>query len=250
MKDLLYYTIGFSASYIQVIQLSINTVRISGWTGDIAIICDHSLIDECKKIIGYSVIYLPITDSKTPEGASMNKLHIFDFPIVSTYDRVMFLDGDIVVHMDLSGLFSGITSNNVLYVCTESTKHDDHRFIYWSLESYTPSQLAYLKDNSIHVFNAGTFAFIPSVDMKEHFDNVLNMISSHHGRFFYEQSFMNVYFNLINRTDRTVFTEKCYVFDHGERNHMGKLIHFAGNPGNGMNKHTEMSLYINRYLTS
>ena len=250
MKDLVYYTIGFSQSYIEVIKLSIYTLRKSGWTGDVALICDNSLLAQCKEAIGPDVMYLSIADSKTPEQASTNKLRIFDFPEVSSYDRILFLDGDIIVHMDVNALFSRITRNDVLYVSTETTNYSDHTFIYWSLESYTAEELRYLSDNSIHVFNAGTFAFVRTQEMKTHFKNIVNMISAHSGRFFYEQSFMNVYFNKNNKTDRTVFSPERYTFSHGEKNDTGKIIHFAGNPGNGTTKYAEMMSYINRYFTS
>lgn len=250
MKDLVYYTIGFSASYIRLIKLSIDTLRTSGWMGDVAIICDHSLVDQCKDAIGSDVIYLPVADSGTPERASMNKLRIFDFPEVAAYDRIMFLDGDIVVHTDVHTLFDGITRDDVLYVFTESTEHSHHMSIYWSLDAYTPEEFRYLENSSIHVFNAGTFAFMLSQQMKTHFRNILDMISTYQGRFFYEQSFMNVYFNKINKTDRTVFTSERYTFSHGESDQTGKIVHFAGSPGNGVTKYDEMMLYINRYFTS
>jgi hypothetical protein len=159
MKDLVYYTIGFSQSYIEVIKLSIYTLRKSGWTGDVALICDNSLLAQCKKAIGPDVMYLSIADSKTPEQASTNKLRIFDFPEVSSYDRILFLDGDIIVHMDVNALFSRITRNDVLYVSTETTNYSDHTFIYWSLESYTAEELRYLSLRTLRAVPGGRLQY-------------------------------------------------------------------------------------------
>ena len=47
--------------------------------------------------------------------------------------------------------------------------------------------------------------------MKIHFTAIKSIIKSHTSEFFYEQSFMNYYFNLINFTDRSVFTSDNYI---------------------------------------
>jgi len=213
------------------------------------ILCDQSLVEQCSQRIPNVIIHSG-PDSKTPYEASMRKLTIFDVPGIDTYDRVLFLDSDIIVHIDVSTLFPLVADPNLLYVSTESTNQDCHSQLYFSLENYSASQLRYYEDNSIYVFNAGTFAFVRSQVMQEHFAAVRAMITGYIGAFFYEQSFLNVYFNTRGNTDRSLFSSDRYVFHHGDTlNHVGKIVHFCGNPGRGSEKIMRMTSYVRNHIT-
>jgi lipopolysaccharide biosynthesis glycosyltransferase len=248
MKDLVYYTVGYSPSYVDITELSIRTLRMFGWSGDIVILCDDSLREACGRIDNVKIVSGP--DSKTPHEASMRKLAIFDVPGIEAYDRILFLDSDIIVHVDVSTLFTRVANPELLYVSTESTDQDCHRHLFFSLENYTEHQLQYFKEHSVYVFNAGTFAFVRGNTMKQHFAAVRRMIAGHIGNFFYEQSFLNVYFNTRNITDRSLFSSDRYVFHHGDMlNHVGKIIHFCGNPGVGSDKMARMTTYVKNCIT-
>jgi lipopolysaccharide biosynthesis glycosyltransferase len=249
MNNLVYYTVGYSASYIDITELSIRTLRMFGWSGDVMILCDESLAEQCKqRITGVIIHALP--DSKSPQEASMRKLTIFDIPNIDRYDRVLFLDSDIIVHVDVSTVFSSIVDSGRLYVATESTNQEHHRHLFFSLENYTQQQLQHFKEQDIHVFNAGTFGFVRGHAMQGHLAAVREMIATHTGKFFYEQSFLNVYFNTRGITDRCVFSDQRYVFHHGDTlNHTGKLIHFCGNPGVGVEKMARMTAYLEKHIT-
>lgn len=247
-KPLVYYTVGYSSTYIDVTGLSLKTLRKSGYTGDVAVICDQSFLPRCKQILGDGILYMTLPDSKTPEQASMNKLRIFELPNIDAYDRVLFLDSDIVVHMNVYSLFQSISTVGKLYVYSETTKQEDHTNLMWSLQTYTPLDLAFFAETSVHVFNAGCFAFVRANEMKDHFLSIQYQIMQHTGKFFYEQSFMNVYFNRNGQTDRTLLTDKNYVFPKGTQAYPGYLVHFAGDPGSGQTKFQRMSRYIESYL--
>lgn len=249
MKDLVYYTVGFSPAYIGVLELSVRSLRISGWKGDVAVLCDASFLDECKRRIGSDVHYFTFPNSKTPEEASINKLRIFELPTIHSYNRVFFLDCDILVHMNLSVLFDRITRPGILYVYTENRLQTSHTNILYGLQDYTEDELAFFSANSVHVLNAGCFAFLRTDAMKAHFSAILEMIRTHVGPFFYEQSFMNAYFNRNGQTDRTLLVDSNYVFPPQEgKPYPNTLLHFAGNPGNGNTKYRRMKLYMWAYL--
>lgn len=251
MPDLVYYTVGHSPAYIEVLQLSIESLRRSKWTGDVAVICDQSFLERCKQRLGDGIQYLTTPDSQTPEQASINKLRIFELPTIGQYDRVLFLDSDILVHMNLEDLVSGIARDGVLYVYTETQKQIDHLSLMWSLKSYTVTDLARFRTDSVYVFNAGCFAFVRSNAMQQHFLAIQYMIMTHNGPFFYEQSFMNVYFNRNGQTDRTLLTSDNYAFPPQPGvAYPGHLVHFAGDPGQGGNKYQRMNRYMEAYLRS
>jgi lipopolysaccharide biosynthesis glycosyltransferase len=247
--DLIYYTVGYSDEYIKLIGLSIYTLRKSGYTGDIAILCDESFLSKCMSILGNQVIYKTFLNSTTPEHASMNKLRIFELSNIHQYSRVLFLDSDILVHMNIYSLLDGITRPDILYVYTETQKQEDHKNLMWGLQNYSTFELDTFKKNNTHVFNAGCFAFLQSETMRNHFLAIQHMIIQWNGRFFYEQSFMNAYFNRNNQTDRTLLTDVNYIFPPKEdKPYPNSLLHFAGDPGNGNGKFNRMYQYIVKHF--
>ena len=251
MKDLVYYTVGYNKSYIDVVVLSIKTLRIFNQTVDILLLCDQSMRNECEeKLKDLRVFLHTFPDSSTPESSSMQKLSIFQYPRISEYDRVLFIDGDTVIHLDVSVIIERVVNPAVLYVGTENEKMESHTAIYHSLVKYTSEQLNFLKENRIYGFNAGCFAFCVSDVMMTHFRNIQYMIATHKGAFFYEQSFMNVYFNLNNMTDRTVLTADTYRLFPNNELYEGRIVHFTGGPGNVNIKIRSMKEYINNFMAT
>jgi lipopolysaccharide biosynthesis glycosyltransferase len=251
MKDLVYYTVGYNNSYIDVVVLSIKTLRIFNQTVDILLLCDQSMRNECEeKLKDLRVFLYTFPDSPTPEASSIQKLSIFQYPRISEYDRALFIDGDTVIHLDVSVIIERVVNPAVLYVGTENEKMESHIGFYHSLANYTSEQLNFLKDNRIYGFNAGCFAFCVTDVMRTHFRNIQYMIATYMGGVFYEQSFMNVYFNINNMTDRTVLTADTYqIFPNNER-YGGRIVHFTGGPGKAIVKITSMKEYINNFMAT
>ena len=210
-----------------MLALSIDSLR-AFYSGSIGVICDESFVDECKQRFPDARVW-PVQDAKSGPEASMNKLRIFDFIEDGEYDAVLFLDTDILITNSPMQCFEKMTHPDMLYVYTERTEQFEHRTLYWSLQSYTKEDYEFLRSRNILPFNAGTFGFVASAQMREHFHGVREMIASHTGPYFYEQSFMNVYFNLRDKTDRSVFTKENYIFSP----HKGRVypdavvLHFA-----------------------
>lgn len=249
MRQLVYYTIGYSPAYINVLRLSIHSLRASGYSGDVAVLCDEGMLAQCKEVLKGQVMYHTFSNARTPEQASMNKLRIFELPNIEEYDRILFLDSDILVHMNVESLFENIVAPGILYVYTETRKIEDHMNLMWGLKNYTSSELSSFQSNGVYVFNAGCFAFVRSNEMRDHFMQVQYSITTHTGPFFYEQSFMNAYFNRNNQTDRTLLTDTNYAFPPKENTaYPNCLVHFAGDPGRGESKYERMARYMRNYL--
>lgn len=249
MKYLIYFTVGFSRKYINILQLSIRSLR-RYYDGDILVICDESFKTECIEKLGGNIIYFLQPDTKSGPESSMNKLKIFNFPNIGLYDKVLFLDSDILVHTPIIPILEGIQRPGYLYCYSESKNPEDNSLEYWSFNTYTPSEIVRFRRENILPFNAGTFAFLRCDEMKEHFKNILTMVSTHRGEYYYEQSFMNVYFNRINMTDRTLFTDQNYRMHSIPDDECleGKIIHFAGDPSNGSKKIVKMKQYSISFL--
>lgn len=242
MKYLAYYTIGFQESYIPVLELSIKSLRKFNPDIDIRVLCDIQFKDKIVSILP-DVHICERPNSSTAMIASIHKLSVFHED-VSEYDAIIFIDSDILVGMPLDSLLSRIENENQLYAFAEGENQSAHTHIFWSLQNYSNDDLAFFKEHNIRVFNAGLFAFKPSESMKSHFTAIETMIHEYTGPFFYEQSFMNVYFNKRNLINYSVFTSNNYSMHASNKSPPSMILHFCGGPGDGQSKLCRMNSYI------
>ena len=73
------------------------------------------------------------------------------------------------------------------------------------------------------------------------------MINTHKGESFYEQSFMNHYFNLNQLKNDSLLQEKVKLFPEKNVNYEDKIIHFCGLRETG-SKMDDMLTYYDNYV--
>ena len=251
MKKLVYYTLGYSNKYLDITNLSIKSLLYYNKDIDIIILIDEQFYDKSisLKQLDPKIKIISTSNSLSAQEASMRKIDIFNYDIQS-YDVVLYIDSDILIDCSLEDACNKINMTDKLCVGSEKSNLDGHKEIYWSLNNYTYEQLEYFRQNNIYVFNAGLFGFKPTNQMKNHFTAIKSIIKSHTGAFFYEQSFMNYYFNLINSTDRSVFTSDNYIlFPKKDKEYKNTIIHFCGIDNNlGNYKLYQMTNYIKNFM--
>lgn len=225
--NLVYFVIGSEPNYTQLLEYCVNTIRCypenDGY--DIMVMCDS----EYSQHIKHLPVRIHITEpNATAMQSSMRKVEIFKTDI-EKYDKILYLDSDIVVTGPLGPIFDCIKEPDKLY----TKKEGSHTDIYWSRADspYDAATLARFKNNGISSFNCGQFAFKNSPEMRQHFENVLNEINRvfNPSIHFYEQVFMNNYFctgeHLLYDLDT-----KCHIFNSADPSHesTGAIInHFA-----------------------
>ena len=85
-KCLVYYTIGYNIEFLDILELSIKTLRLFEPTIDVLILCDKSMESECMKRLGTNIFIKTFDDSKKPQKASMHKLNVFDYEFINNYN--------------------------------------------------------------------------------------------------------------------------------------------------------------------
>lgn len=269
--NLIYTTIGFSEKYAECVIYFLQsiehfTIQIDF---DILIICDlnmHKNVGEMiEKNVGKHILekisFLLCPQSIHPMMASVQKLSIFDYQIIHQYKNVLYIDLDVLCLKNINELFNEFDiyyeniqypqKNELLYVSKESNKTEDHILKWWSMEDYTHNDLEFFKNKQIYPFNAGIFAFKTTHSMKTHFQNVWEMIKEsikNNKLYFYEQAYMNVYFNRRNLICSQFFNIDNYVLSPTKDVlYQNKIIHFCGSPGNANYKNEIMKDYIQRH---
>jgi lipopolysaccharide biosynthesis glycosyltransferase len=200
-KNLLYFTIFLSDSYLDVLHMCLKSIvaNTPNINFDVLFITDEiskSKIEQFDVISSFNVDYMILPSVKTGPMASLKKLNIFDYTKISEYSKILFFDADILCIKDLNIIFQKDLEPEKLYVCvTEIHKSPllltpTHGIMYLSKDD-----AEFIYDNpDIVPFNAGQYMFLNSSRMKGHFSNIRWLKNVWPDEYFYEQSFMNYYF--------------------------------------------------------
>jgi lipopolysaccharide biosynthesis glycosyltransferase len=243
-KNLVYYTVGGDPDYVSLLKFGMATLReqCDMTDTDVMVMCDSAYYDNVKGIEGIDDIMVVKGENKNHIETSMRKTQIFDYSKIHEYDKVLYLDCDIIVLNDiLSSMMPEVVDENKLYVLEESRDNKSHTIIYHGFCDYSDQQLQQFKENNIFVFNCGQFAFKVTEQMQDNFNNVCKLINARMNRkYYYEQSHMNYYFNtnsltipLLNRyakltsnVDGSIDIKKCSIlhFAYGNVSFRNKLI--------------------------
>lgn len=241
-KNLIYFTIFNDPTFVVVLDIFLKSIKkysdISKF--DILILTDDAtktLLSNIDGLVGFNVDYFLLPRVNDPVTASVQKLRIFEYNKLNDYKKILFLDADIVCFDNINKLFDLNISEdklNVVEVEGGSPVSPNH-----SLRYFTEEELDYILQNKIRPFNAGHFMFINNERMIEHFKNVYWLYNVWPGSYFYEQSFMNYYFNIfVKNTDFTTINQYFQVGLDTKPN--GFLTHFIG----GSDKVKAMNAYI------
>lgn len=225
---LVYLTVGYNPEFSKLVDLCVNSILEVGGNGiDICIMCDCDYVEYVKHL---PVKFHITGTNNSPVIASMRKLEVFNIPGIEKYKKVLFLDGDILVTKSLIPIFEAATDFSKLYVFEETDYENPHTSVYFSHVNYTPEQLKFLEENNIKGFNCGQFLFTPTPMMKQIFSTIIKNMNNFTGEFHYEQSFMNVFFNINHQlTDRTMLQNHVQIYPEYKTHYPSKtIIHFTG----------------------
>lgn len=260
-QNLLYYSIGGNKEYYKLLKQSIESIfsTVSIVNFDILFICPESWVSDIEAIKPPNVIFKYHFIQDTTDGVeiSKNKTKIFEFSDINKYNKILFLDADILAARDIYHIFAADYEHEKIYVKHNKFKvsFSSHSGSYHGLRHLTTEQLDQMKANNQMPFNAGQFLFINSNKMKKHFDNLNWLMNMWPGPYFFEQSFMNHYFCLYNLTDNLKLGNKVKLISTVEPDlytpDLDKddiLVHFIAPALNATAKVNFIKEYKNAYF--
>lgn len=213
-QNLLYYSVGGNKEYFTLLKQSIESIfsTASKINFDVLFICPDSWVADIEAIKPVNAIFKYHIVEDTTDGVeiSKNKTKIFDFVEINKYNKILFLDADILAARDIYHIFAADYEHERLYVKHNKMKvtFSSHAGNYHGLKHLSPEQMEQMKNNNQMPFNAGQFLFLNSNKMKKHFDNLNWLMGVWPGPYFFEQSFMNHYFCSYNLTNNEKLGKK------------------------------------------
>lgn len=253
-KNLIYYAVYFDKGYTDLLNLSVVSIlKHSKINFDLLIITDEPTKLLIEKLPFYQKIKPEFLITSTPiDGveASQNKVKIYKYDNLNKYNKVLFLDCDIVCIKDINFIFNKQIDTNTIYGARPLTlDYGAHSSVWHGFPFLGQSIVDEMRAAKQLPFNAGQFLFRNSERMQEHFKNIDWFMENWTGEYFFEQAFMCYYFgkayaiggNDLDDNVTLINTTNDMKFVLDDKTH---LIHFIAPPLQA-NKKIE---FIKKYL--
>jgi hypothetical protein len=246
-KNLVYFTLNHSLEYIDLFFYCISSLvnKNDPASFDLLVICPSAFEKIINELIydrgidlkGFNLLFHTVPEAKDGVEASMNKLKIYQWQHISYYGRVLFLDVDILAKEPVGELFDLQLNPDKFYSAIHNVSANLHHTKFHKLVDYDLGKMNEFSDKGIYAFNAGQYLFVNSLRMMHHMYNVDWLTLVWPGEYFFEQSFLNHYFNWfsisdVHLLDPYVKFVAVHLWDKGDFTHEKKLnysiVHFAG----------------------
>lgn len=242
MKNCIFICIFNNINYVKLFFLLLESIGIHEKLSEETDILVYTS-SEFMNIIMNSHLFIKnikfmVNDSyNSIDKACKARLDLFSFEIVSEYDKILYLDTDIIVKGEISTLFK-LDIDDKLYVVEEGTINDPAG---WWGKSLFGNEINNYEDKT--AFTSGIMLFKNCEKMKFLFEKINEHIVIH-PNVFHDQPCI-----IYNAFKYNLYNNKLlndYVVNNDTNIHSNKIIHhFPGNPGIHQRKHANMSGFLN-----
>jgi len=172
--NLIYICVFYQESYINLLKILINSLDVKGKvnkeTTHILIITSNDFLEKIQKTLSdFDLpLYYYLLELNTIFQASCCRLNIFNYSEINKYEKILYLDTDILINGDLNTLFNLKINEDKIYVLEEGTT----TYEFWGSQFFDniPNQKA---------FTAGILFFCNNDSIKSFFKIVLNHINEY-----------------------------------------------------------------------
>jgi lipopolysaccharide biosynthesis glycosyltransferase len=243
--NLIYACVFHQHSYINLLKLLITSISVKGninsETTDVLVITSPTfqpIIQQELENFDLPLKY-HVLDLHTLMEASCCKLKIFQYDEIDKYQKILYLDTDVLVNSDVNVLFNTEISSDKLYALEEGVIGHE----YWGNQFFDFTKYS----RTISAFSAGVFYFMNSLSMKQLFENTNNHIADYLGKSnnvpqCLDQPFL-VYNSVIEQKYDNQFMKKYLENNPNVVNRDIIIYHFPGWPGNYSSKIDKMSAF-------
>jgi lipopolysaccharide biosynthesis glycosyltransferase len=239
-KNLVYYTIFFDRGYIELLDKSVMSIlEQSEINFDLLLITDSETKAKLESCVFRDKItpkYLTVETPLDGVEASQNKTRVFEYEDIDSYDKILFLDCDIVCLKDINSIFNEELEHETLYTARNTNiRWHHHKSFHHGFELLGDLHVREMMYARQMPFNAGQFLFRNSSRMRAHFNNVNWFMKNWAGEYFFEQAFMCYYFCKAYLTDDSVLNKYMSIIsttttiEHGITEDTC-LVHFIAPP--------------------
>ena len=178
MKNLIYTCIFYNKQYIDMLYLLLESIYIYGNLNDNIDILIYTNTEFkntiCESIFNCKNIIFEINDNYTVlTDAFFARLDLFDFNIINNYNKILYLDSDIIIIDDINKIFE-LNINNIIYA-NEEGSIDNTTSEAWGC-SFFKNDLDKYEDKT--AFSSGVLLFNNHNIIKNLFEEIKNHVKN------------------------------------------------------------------------
>ena len=233
-------------SYINLLKLLITSISDKGklniLSTDILIITSQQFQPLIKKELSHFIlpIHYYILDLNTLFEAGCARLNIFKYENIDLYDKILYIDTDILINSDVNILFNLEICPDKIYALEEGNIGNElWGGQFFDFSKYDKNQLA---------FTSGILYFHNSIEIKQLFLDIVNHIDIYIYKnknpipVCLDQPF--IVYNAITKNKYDNQLLKLYVENNPKSVHNNIIIyHFPGGPGSYASKYEKMTSF-------
>jgi lipopolysaccharide biosynthesis glycosyltransferase len=178
MKNLIYTCVFNNEKYLILLFWFLESIQLFGnldENTDLLIYTSSSFVEIIKSHPLYNdkIVFFINDNYNSIDLALKARLDIFDYEGIDHYDKILYLDTDILILKDLNPIFE-LIEKNVIYACKEGNLIEDrHGYMYGGLALFTEEEIENYEDKSC--FTSCTMLFNRCEEIK----NLFSIIKQH-----------------------------------------------------------------------
>jgi lipopolysaccharide biosynthesis glycosyltransferase len=245
MKKLIFVTAFNNINYVHMLFLLIKTLYTYGNIDENTDILIYTSL-QFKNIIETSTIYTGkikffINNEKNSiDAACKARLDLFDYEFINDYEKILYLDTDILVQKNINFIFELIKENKIYAIRDCSIDNDPNDYV--GGQTLFKNEINNYPDKS--GFNSGVMLFNNCKEIRNLFKIIKNHMNSDKTAKFNDQPYI-VYnakkYNLINNSILNDYVELTNKLPKTNK----PILHISGGPGIYKNKLKIMLFYLN-----
>ena len=248
-RNLIYLCVFYNTDYILLLQEVFRSIDRCGGvdeTTDIVIFTHPTFQTQIQAAATESnlTVYFFFIEFNTLFHSAMARLFLYEWVPIWNYDKVLYLDTDLLINGVLRRMFELPIESGKLYALEEGTI--GHSF--WGGDLFDFS----VWDPEMPGFTSGVLLFKNTVEIKNLFVSVIEHIHKDcivQKKFVpsaLEQPYLIYHAYTQNKYDTELLKE--YVVNNAESPQNKIIYHFPGGPGGFVNKYTKMLEFIKKLL--
>tara|TARA_B100000686_G_C16792560_1_gene979821 strand:- start:2028 stop:3641 length:1614 start_codon:yes stop_codon:yes gene_type:complete len=247
IKTIIYSCVFFDEKYINLINLLLKSYKLFGNSSDdvdYLIICNPNFQKKIQAIFDNLNISGKIwcIDLKTKFEAGYSRVKIFDYPDINLYNKILYLDCDILVTNSIYKILD-FQLENKLYALKESYHRHHHH------QLFTDEEYELLDKNS--AFSSGTLLFNNHKVIKDLFSQILLHIHNHIASMLPIPDCLDQPFIVYHAVKNNLYNNQKLiniVINNPNNFNNETISHFPGGPGEYKSKILKMSNFMKNVM--
>ena len=243
----------FQKKYIDMFYLLLESILIYGNLNENTEICIYTnteFMDIIKQshLFNENIIFEINDNYNNIDLACKSRLDLFELKSISKYEKILYLDTDIIIKNDINNVFN-VCKEDVLYVLEEGMIDSDTD--YWGKILFG-NEINNYNDRS--AFSSGILLFNNCEKIKKLFNDIkIDIINRPYNFSCYDQPYIVYNAFKYNLYNNKILKDYVLNYDNNINNNIisnKNIHHFAGGPGNYQHKISLMTLFLNSLKNS